>query len=144
MFFYSTAILVLELFDRRWKIICDGEDGIQLRDDQQFFNFIAYAADCSIAAILAALGKDVYQNIKTIAIQITEMLHRDNEAIDSFIDIGLNFIEQWSSLIFIDQIPAHFNNGIRAIIGDFVIKFHGVKLRVSELKAKGNFNFRPE
>jgi hypothetical protein len=121
---------VLKLFDSSRKVFRNGENRIQFGDDKEFLDLVRNAADRSVTAILSRLGENVHQYIQSITVQVTEVFHRDYKVVGSFPDQILDIIEQWCCLVFINQVAAHFHDGIRAFVIYLVSKIHGTKIDI--------------
>lgn len=126
---------VLELPDGGRQVLGDGEYGIQFGDDQQFLDLVRNTADRGVAAILAAFRENVYKYIQPVAVQVTEVFHRDHKVVDAFLNDVLYFLQQGGRLILIDQVAAHFYNRVGAVIDDLIREIHAVKVRILSGKA---------
>ena len=64
----------------------------------------------------------------SIAVQVAKVLHRNHKIVRSFLNEFLDLIKQWSCLVFINEVPAHFHDGISAFVVDLICKIHCAKV----------------
>lgn len=119
----------LELARSGEQVLGDGENRVQFGDDKKLLDLVVDLTNGRVAAVLTAFGQDVDQDVESVAVQVFEILHGDDEILDAAVNQSLDFVQQRSRLVFIDKVARHFYNGIIILALNGITEVHGVKVR---------------